>query len=135
MLFFPSLSNEIILLKILLDMSPLSSSSSTPVIAGLGKGCAERVRDQSPPARAQRVPMLECSLAHKKIADLPWKPNEIIFSGSPYPVFGIIVSFAYELEDGSDKVIVATTHPETILKLVGERHNDTEHRVWTRKND
>jgi valyl-tRNA synthetase len=29
--------------------------------------------------------------------------------------FGIIVSFAYELEDGSDKVIVATTRPETML--------------------
>jgi len=29
--------------------------------------------------------------------------------------FGIIVSFAYELEDGSEKVIVATTRPETML--------------------
>lgn len=29
--------------------------------------------------------------------------------------FGVIVSFAYELEDGSAKVIVATTRPETML--------------------
>ncbi|KAF8539524.1 tRNA synthetases class I-domain-containing protein [Trichophaea hybrida] len=29
--------------------------------------------------------------------------------------FGIMVSFAYELEDGSEKVIVATTRPETML--------------------
>lgn len=29
--------------------------------------------------------------------------------------FGIIVSFAYELEDGSERVIVATTRPETML--------------------
>jgi valyl-tRNA synthetase len=29
--------------------------------------------------------------------------------------FGILVSFAYELEDGSGKVVVATTRPETML--------------------
>jgi hypothetical protein len=58
------------------------------------------------------------------------------FSGSPYPVFGIIVSFAYELEDG---LRMSSRHNDlvrTILKLVCERHNDTEHRVWRPgKND
>ena len=29
--------------------------------------------------------------------------------------FGVLTSFAYELEDGSGEVVVATTRPETML--------------------
>lgn len=47
--------------------------------------------------------------------DIP-KRTQMSVPGYDHPVeFGVLTSFAYPLEDGSDEIVVATTRPETML--------------------
>jgi valyl-tRNA synthetase len=45
--------------------------------------------------------------------------------------FGVIVSFAYEMEDSDERIVVATTRPETMLgdTAIAVHPNDVRYKV------
>ncbi|KAI8051238.1 hypothetical protein BDF22DRAFT_692694 [Syncephalis plumigaleata] len=53
-------------------------------------------------------------LAGRTLLSVPGYPSEKKFE------FGVIVSFAYQVENSDEKIIVATTRPETMLALHGK---------------
>jgi valyl-tRNA synthetase len=48
--------------------------------------------------------------------------------------FGVIASFAYEIEDSDERIIVATTRPETMLgdTAIAVHPDDIRYKVGTR---